>query len=376
MKASTRMFFLMALAAVLGLLPVWAAAGGPDVYYAGTAYSGKFADVSKNFPYTQRLNSVEEGRLVEKNVRDMFKSDAGKINCFNLKFEKAESSNRATNVYAMAVAVTREDFGIEQMRDGFKVVLNLGVKVIFVNMTSKTFAGSWPVNVEFIDFQQTLPDDTYKHDLVRKAWFGGEGHSILSILSKETDKLTLGDSKIRTIQVVESSLSDKAANVLFAQDSSAARGYSYVIAQNFSDELVRSLGVTVLPIGRDSINGKMSLVYADGKEQDFSIPEASYSIVLCLDDLQRKDLAANNIERAYAFGAFLLVKVSEPESKSVYFDQRIIHGASKKVAATSGDFLEAPVYKEVVGLVVKKAVKAMKDDKKFEKEVLKRCLAG
>jgi hypothetical protein len=148
------------------------------------------------------------------------------------------------------------------------------------------------------------------------------------------------------------------------------------MARNFSDELVRNLGITVVPGGHDALSGKMSLVFADGKEQDFSLPDPTYTIELTLADLQHKELGRTPVEVAHAYGAFLKVKVVEPESGTVYFEKEIIHGASKKVAASSGVFDEKPIYQEVVLLVLKKAVNELGKDKRFQKEVLARCVSG
>lgn len=344
-----------------------------DVYYGGMALYGKYSDVDKNFKFSKKL--FDSGEL-EIAYRNLLQSNINENQRIRLKFEKAVTVNQFTDVVVMAIAVNREDFATETMRDGVKVVLNLGVKVVFLNLTSKSFMNSYPVNIQVIDLLSSPPDDSYKAKLVRDVLLGNGDGSVQNGLREAVKSFSPGSSKIRTVSVTSSSVAPLAKAVLFNGTTESAEAYADLVARNFSDELVTNLGINVVPGGRDALNGKMSMVFSDGKEQDFTIPAPSYAVDLTLTDLQHKELARTSVEVAHAYGAFLNVKVFEPESGAVFFDKVIIHGASKKVAASSGEFDERQVYREVVHLVLKKAVKEMGMDKKFKKEVLARCISG
>jgi hypothetical protein len=372
MKVRIKTLFALISFAFAYLYICGANADAVDVYYGGMALYGKYSDLEKNFKFSKKL--FDSGEL-EIAYRNLFQSGISENSHVRLKFEKAITINQSVDIVTMAVAVCREDFATETMRDGVKVVLNLGVKVVFLNLTSKSFMNSYPINIEIIDLLSSPPDDSYKAKLVRDVLLGNGEGSVQNGLREAVKSFSPGSSKIRTVSVTSSSVAPPAKTVLFEGTTESAEVYADLLARYFSDELVRNLRINVVPGGRDSLNGKMSMVFADGKEHDFTIPAPTYAVDLTLTDLQQKELARTSVEIAYAYGAFLSVKVHEPESGAVFFDKVIIHGASKKVAASSGEFDERQVYREVVHLALKKAVNEMGKDKKFKKEVLARCVS-
>lgn len=363
---------------VLILSSKLALAASPDVYYGGFAFAGKFADIDKNFKYSKALNSAESGDAgtLEKTFREFFRSHSKEISAFNLRFSKAEQSNANSETMVLAVAVTREDFFTECLSDCTKAVLNLSLRVIFLDMSAKTIVNSFPVNLEIVDVVRQPIDDAYRSKLVKSAYLGSEPGqaSILSIIKENLPSYRVASTNIRNLQVRNVTIDDKAAKVLFGDKApTITDAYKDSIAQRFSDELSRGAKVSVLPIGRDALNGKCSLVFADGKEQDFKIPDASYAIDVNLQDLQTKNLDANDIEKAIAFGAFLNVRVYEPEFNTEFFQKRVIQGSAKKFAVTTKEYDEQGIFREVIQLALKKAVAEMSNDNKMKKEVISKC---
>jgi hypothetical protein len=187
----------------------------------------------------------------------------------------------------------------------------------------------------------------------------------------------VASSNIRNFQVRKVTIEDKASQVLFSDNrSSLSDSYADLIAQKFSDELSRIAKVSVLPAGKDSLNGKCSLVFADGKEQDFNIPEASYAIDINLQDLQTKNLDANDIEKAIAFGAFLNIRIYEPEYNTEFFQKRIIQGSAKKFSNTTKGYDAREIFREVIQQAVKKAIVEMTNDRKLNREVIAKCVVS
>jgi hypothetical protein len=244
-------------------------------------------------------------------------------------------------------------------------------------MATKTVVNSYPLQLEIIDVFRQKPDDARKLQLLKTAYFGSEEgrHSIFSILKSDLPIYKVASANIKSFQVRKVTIENSAAKALFADDSKQfIDAYADSIAQRFSDELSRGGKVSMLPSGRDALNGKCSLVFADGKEQDFKIPEASYAIDLTLQDLQTKNLEANNVERAVAFGGFLNVRVYEPEYNIEFFQKKVIHGSAKKFAVTTKDYDTQGIYKEVVQLTLKKAVTEMLKDGKLKTGVIDKCV--
>lgn len=361
------------------LSPVISSAATPNVYYGGFAFTGKAADIDKSFRFSRELNRAENGvpGPLEVAFRDFFKQHAQEITGFNLKFAKADQTNANSETLVMALAVTREDFYSECVSDCSKIALNLFLQVVFIDMPSKTIVNSYPLHLEIINTYPQKPGDSQKLLLLKTAYFGSEEgqSSILSILKGDLPTYKVASANIKNIQVRKVTIESKAAQALFPDaNQTLADAYADSVSQRFSDELARNAKVSVLPSGRDALNGKCSLVFADGSQQDFKIPEASYAIDLTLHDLQTKDLNANNIEVAKAFGAFLNVRVYEPEYQTEFFQKKVIHGAPKKFAVTTKEYDLQSIYKEVVQITLKKAVTEMLKDSKLKKGVIDKCV--
>ena len=295
----------------------------------------------------------------------------------NLRFEKAVASNSQGETLVMAIALTREDFYTEQLSDCSKLVLNLFLRVVFIDMATKTVVNSYPVNLEIIDVMKQHPDDQRRLKLLKTAYFESEegGTCIASILREDLPGYRIASANTRNIQVRNVSIAEPARQALFSdRDANYVEAYADSLAQRLSDELSRAAKVSVLPSGRDALNGKCSLVFADGKEQDFKVPDPSYAIDLQLQDLQVKNLEANNVEKSMAFGAFVNIRVYEPEYNTEFFQKRVVHGSAKKFSVTTRDFDIKGVFREVVQLALKKAVSEMGKDSKLKREVMEKCV--
>lgn len=376
-KIITLSFFLSIISILF--FPKNSQATGPNVFYGGFAFTGKAIDIEKNFKYSNQLNNSKNGSLGELDsiFMDLFKRRANQIKEFNLRFTKSDQNNANSETLVMTLAVTREDFYTESLSDCTKAVLNLFLRVVFIDMTTKTVLNSYPLHLEIIDVLRQKPDDTRKIQMLKAAYSGSEGsqYSITSIIMEDLPTYRVASANAKNFQVRKVTIENSAAEALFDDKSEHfVDAYADSIAQRFSDELSRVAKVSVLPSGRDALNGKCSLVFADGKEQDFKIPEASYGIDLTLQDLQTKNLDANNVEKAIAFGAFMNVRVYEPEYNTEFFQKKVIHGSAKKFSLTTKDYDIQGIYKEVVQLTLKKSVTEMYKDSKLKKGVIDKCI--
>ena len=351
-------------------------AAGPRVYYAGFAYSGKFKDINLNYGYTSKLNaSVAGSAQLSDAVFNLVKEN--QANCgYRLCLSKAEGRDSPGATVVMTVAVTREDFYTERLADCNKNVLNLALRLLLIDMDSKTVLSSVPIVLEMVDVSSTDVDDSYRMELVRKAYLGdGSNPSVMSLLSDRLKSLKIPNSTSRTIQVAKVCIDEQAVKLVLGNRSK--NDYSLIVdslAQRFSDELSRKANACVLPSGRDAINGKCSLVFSDGKEQDFQIPQTSYAVDVSVEQVKKKDLGDNGIERAYAYGAYIKTSVYVPEFSSRLYEKQTILGVAKKFAVTTVNFDEPLIYKEVIDGAIAKSVTDMMDDKKCKREVLDRCV--
>lgn len=342
------------------------------VYYSGFTYAAQSKEVESSYGITKKLNegSVGAGEI-DLIFKDLFSTPWTREYGFDTKTGLSDLCGNASDSMAMTIVVTREDFGLEPMNNDTKVVLNLGVKLMFVDMSTRSFIWAYPVNIEIVDsFEGNLGNvefEKFKKSILLNAY-----QKAASVLKSSFPVVNLKNVSLITLQVSNSVLQEKARDGMFGTDKQAnAEEYSKLVAQSFSDELVRKFGLTMLPFRKDLINGRVGVRCSNNKSADFKVPDMpSFAVDLSLNNVKKKQVQQTNAERGIGYGAFLGVKVLEPEYTIVVFDKEIFNGAIKAVAITSGEPEDLPVYKELVQKTIIKAVDELGKDKNFDKKVL------
>jgi hypothetical protein len=78
-------------------------------------------------------------------------------------------------------------------------------------------------------------------------------------------------------------------------------------------------------------------------------------------------------EALWIYGAFLGIRVYEPEFNTVYLDAPVKYGVSKVVPATQKAVDEFPVVSEALKGAFLSAIDQMQKDKNTNEKVLKKC---
>ncbi len=355
-----------------GVFFVSNASAATDVYYAGFAYGGQFKDIKKNFKYTQMINETTDGRsYLDVVFGGFFSENKTKMNDINLKMGEM-SVLKSDSKIAMALAVTREGVVIDKFSDIYKIVVNLFCQVIFMDFEEKKILASYPLYLEYIDSTKTKPDDAHLKELMRGLYTDSD-HGIIGLLSERIGSFRVRFAKMLSVQVENIALSNDAM-VQLKEIGDGIAGYKDQIAGQYSDILSSDLGIPVLPPSRDSIGGKISLVFSDTKAQNFQIPEPAYSADINISNLKIKTLEENSVETALAFGAYVRFKIYEKEYNRIFFDEEIIHGSSKNVPKSQLDINEVEAFTGVIRIAMKKSIIAMKRNKKTRKEFIEPCL--
>jgi len=152
-----RKLFLIPLASLIWVSFCYAAP--QDVRYAGFACAGKFADIPTNFRYTSQLiksTKDETGRSIfDKEILRFFQDNKSSINNFNLLLSGETSDTKIS----MALALTRENVSVVNIDNVYKIVINLGCNVVFVNFDNMKVIASYPLYWEYIHAIQEPPKD-------------------------------------------------------------------------------------------------------------------------------------------------------------------------------------------------------------------------
>ena len=343
-----------------------------DVIYAGFACTGKLSDIPTNFKYTSQLinSTKDENRssIFDKEISKFFTDKKSSITNFNLLLAGETSDTKIS----MALALSRENVSVVNIDNVYKIVINLGCNVVFLNLDNMKVVASYPLYLEYIHVMQNYPKDEDIVALLRKLYFSDD-FSILTLLKERIGDLKLKNDAHLTLKVMNVNVDDEAKGKLeFYKNNLDA--FKSISAQKLSDFLSSKLKVSVLPYAKDYLGAKMALSFSDGRMVEFVIPPASYGVDFTLRKFT-KDIYKEGIgEDAYLFGAYTTLKVYDPELNTQYFEKKVKYGAVKnipKLQKTTDDF---SIYDEMIGLVMLEGIKDMQADKTFYKEVIERCL--
>ena len=169
-------------------------------------------------------------------------------------------------------------------------------------------------------------------------------------------------------------IGDKALPFMPASLRERTDTYGQTVAQLFGSLLSAQAGVALLPYAKDGLNSKMSLRFADASALQFKIPAPTFAVSLDLKGFKKVLKERTAAETLWLYGAFLGVKVYEPEFKKVYLETTAKFGVPKIVPASQTAVEEFPVVSEALKGAVLSAIEAMQKDPNTKTKVLNKCL--
>ncbi|MEI7999585.1 MAG: hypothetical protein WCH62_08805, partial [Candidatus Omnitrophota bacterium] len=322
-----------------------------------------------NFKYSSKISDQKEHgiSIFDWEAQKLFKNNASSITGFNLLIGQDSKTK-----LAMALALTRENISVVNIEDVYKVVVTLSCNVTFLDFDGMKVVATYPIYLEYIDVQQSQPDENYKINLVKKLFFADD-FSIFKILKDRLGNISLKNEAVLTMKLLNVNLGDEAKDKLtMYKDNFGA--FESLLAQRFSDALSSKLNVSVLPYAKDYLGGKMALSFSDARTVEFQIPTASYSIDLTLRKLTKELYKAGIGDDAFLFGAYTTVKIYDPDLGKTYWEQKIKYGAVKNIPKLQKTTDDYSVFDEMTGLAMAEIMKKIKEDKPLYKEVITRCL--
>ena len=359
-------FFCFTVFVFAWVIPSYASV---DVSYSGFAFSGNASEISSSFKYSNLLKtySLDENRrsIFDKQFYDYFVQNQDVLDkSINLKIAKNNNES-----IALAVVLTKENVSVEAVGAVYKIVFNLCVNVFILDFDTKVILRSYPLFIEYIDASKQEPTEDYLVEKISDLYFS-EDFSLLSILKERLPDIAIGNNaESRTVRIKNIVIEEEAEK--FTNNPESFKG---IVAQRFGDVLSDKLKIAMLPFARDALNSKMTLVFSDASVQDFKIPEGSYSVDLIIRKYVKQDHKLTVSEKSYVYGVYTTVKVYDNSLGIDYWEEKIKHGEVKVVPITQEKINDFTVFDEITGIVMVKIADEMKKDKKFYKEVIKRCV--
>jgi hypothetical protein len=341
------------------------------VFYGGFAFAGNASEIEKNYPVALKLNATDaqSKSLFEAQAKAFFTEHASSFSKIDLQFGLARPEDTSL---VLALALTDEKVLREQLGSFHKLVIQLGFELLVLDFRTMEVAVSRPIYIELIDASR---DSFSADDVVARMRGMIEGNSsqlFTAILEKSGDFQIRGKNQ-STLQIRTVSIGEKALPFLPDAYRQSTTTYAQAIAQQFGALLAGKAGLAMLPYAKDALNSKMSLRFADASMLQFRIPSPTFAVDVDLKGYKKILDKSTPAESLWLYGAFLGIRVYEPEFNKVFFDAPVKFGAPKVVPASQQTVDEFPIVSEALQGAFLEAIQQMQKDKNTSTKVLNKC---
>ncbi|HOE55854.1 MAG: hypothetical protein QM209_06605 [Candidatus Cloacimonadota bacterium] len=337
------------------------------VKYAGFCFSGSYADISKNYPYTQIIlqESDSPQSYLDKLFYDYFSANP-ELGNFTLDIE-----HKTKATLSLAMALNREEVAFEYYEKQTKAIYNLGCTVFIMDFADLTVLQSYPINVTYIDLYNGEPDQQTIVQTLKKLY----SEFILKKLESNRKNIYIRSSGSLTIKVANVNFQEEALPYLGSYGTEQnLETYSSIVAQHLTEALAFKMNLTVLPYSHSNLSYKMSLSFSDASIQNFTIPPSSYDIDVNVLRFVKKLYKETAVERVDLYGVELEMRIYDAEFNTEYWKQIIQNGAPKQTVVGQKIGNEFYNYNEILLLTLSDKIPAtLKEDKKLMKGILKKC---
>lgn len=324
--------FFCALLLALGLAGAAGAAGigAPQVHFAGVAYTGAADQAADRLPYTDRTLK-RRGHAAFNSLLSQALAARPPAHFQLQPTTQMAAIDGSGSALVMAAAIDRETVVIEPVAGQYKLLFELAAQALFFDFRERQVLFSYPVTLQRIELYAAEPTREQIQKVADDVLLGAGDASLPAALADELTQLTLPSPSSRRLQVTDVHMADAPSTRLPASIDSA------IIAHEFSKVLASTLRLPMLPYASgQAIGGAMAARFADGTVFNLAIPQPDYRISLEVSDFREKKLSETPAVRQQLYGAFFRVRVDEPLSAKVFFDQPLRHGATKAIPASQG----------------------------------------
>lgn len=341
------------------------------VFYGGFAFAGNAGEIARNYPIANLLNAGTGGgdHFFEAQSREFFRKNATAFSRVSLVFDVARPEDTQ---FVLALALSDEKILREELGDFHKLVIQLGLELLVLDFHAMEVVTSRPICIELIDARkEAFTDDDIRTRM--RSMVEGDGSQLFEALKEKFAGLSVRGRNQCTLQIRNVSIGEKALPFLPEAYRKATAIYSQTVAQQFGSLLTSQAGLALLPYAKDGLNSKMSLRFADASMLQFTIPHPTFAIDVKIKGFKKVLDKSTEAESLWLYGAFLEVRISEPDFNQVYFDRPVKYGVSKVVPATQKNVDEFPVVSEALKGAFVTSIEQMQSDKNTNDKILNKC---
>jgi hypothetical protein len=339
--------------------------------FGGYAFAGNAVDIPQSFPYSWAVDhgSGDGSSVIGSRVNEFIRGHASLIPGVTLSFGLIQ---REQPPRVLVLALTDEGVLQETLGDLHKLVIGLGFELLTVDFSTLEVISSVPINLEAIDAQAAPFSSSDVAERVR-AMVIGRDSQLFSVLGDKLRLVRVRSRNACTLQVNAVEIGAKALPFLPGSWRVQPAAYGRSVAQQFGGLLTARAGVALLPFSKDGLNSKMALRFSDASMLQFQIPAPTYAVHLDVTGFKKVLSRRTDSEALWIYGAYLGIKVIEPEFRKVFYEGTAKYPVSKIVPASQRDVDEFPVVSEALKGACIAGVDLLRNDAVMRGEVLSKC---
>jgi hypothetical protein len=343
----------------------------PKVFFAGFAFSGNDSAIKTNYPISSMVDvgTADQSGFIQTNTVDFFQKNRARLSKIDLQFGLARPEDTPL---VLALAMTDEKVLREEFSDFHKLVIQLGFELLVLDFHEKTVEYSRPIYIELIDAAHERFSDEQVAERVRKM-IKGDDSQLFTALADKCESIKIRGKNQCTLQVRNVVIGEKALPFLLEAYKQAPKVYAQSVAEQFGALLTAKAGVALLPYAKDGLNSKMSLRFEDQSVVQFKIPAPTFAVDIDLKGFKKVLSKSTDAESLWIYGAFLGIRVYEPDFQKVFFDAPVKYGVSKVVPASQKNVDEFPVVSEALKGAFVTAIEQIQKDQNSQTKVIKKC---
>lgn len=303
-----------------------------DVYGSGFSYLGNLNHVNSAFPYTQKLNTIVEGMAI------FDRELASKIHSkkFNFSYIADQLANlKNEDSLTFTLALQSEKTSIEKIGGLYKLLIELEGQLLFFDFNSMSIVASFPINIQYNDVTKSKPSELYIKEQYREIYFGDTKINFFTTAVKRLSKVNIKRRYKNYIQVLNSSISEKAFSYSPTKTTKEKERLSQYYAQSFSQLMSANQDISVLPyLKGHAIGNKLAGKYSSGEVYTLELPEPDYAVDINILAFKRKLFSQEKAGKSFIYAAQAEFNFYEPLSGKSYFNQKLFNGATKVIPSS------------------------------------------
>lgn len=323
-----------------------------EVYYAGFSYLGESQQIEASFPYSHKLNAFVEGApAFDRELRTKLANGSYKFDMHTAKLADLNNEDAVSFTFALQ----NETTSVEKIGDLYKVLIQLEGQLLFFDFNTMSVVSSFPIYVQYNDVSEEQPTAEYITQQYQRVYFERIDVNIFDLAIKRLQEITLKQRYNNYIQVVNSSLSDKAFSHSPEQSSNERKRLAQYYAQSFSQFMSANQHISVLPyIKGHAIGNKLAGRYANGEVYTLQLPEPDYAVDIEVLAFKRKLFSKESGGSSYIYAAQADFNFYQPLSGRSYFNSKLFNGATKVIPASQTSVDHWAAYSESLMLLFDK----------------------